>query len=580
LPNGGASNIFAQPVLAPAFTSPSAATFAPGIPNSFTITTNGSPSPTFTESGALPAGVTFMDNGNGTATLSGTPTNPVVASFPVTITASNGVGSAITQSFTLSIQLPVITRTGTTVTAVGTGANDTDLVSVSNGKVVITLDGMTRSFAMTSVGSVTLDLGDGNDTLSVSAGVPSVSIQGGSGNSSIMAGSADSTIHSGSGNDSIISSGKGSSLKANGGKDDLVADAKVETIHGGSGIDTIDPLKGGDSLKGGAGTNFFLDAGAKNPDTINGGTGFSFAQYNPTDVMSNIFEIIDPPDPVSASPAAITGNTLVGGPLDSSDSVAAAVVDGELQVTGTSGRDVISVTLNSAGTKLKVVGNDVNVGLFSLAGLVAIHINGAAGADSISVGSTVTLPATLLGNGGADTLVGGGGDNVLIGGGGGDSLVGGAGTNLLVPDGNTSFLSGPAGNDTLDGGTGFSIADFSRRTDPLTLSNNGVADSGDTSQHEADEIMANISAIWGGAGGNTITGATGGEFLSGGAGANSVHGGGANDLLVGGGGNDTVIVAAEPVSLYLINGFSNKYGGVNNPSEDILQLDSLDTQIG
>ncbi|MGA2233020.1 MAG: hypothetical protein ABSH22_19130, partial [Tepidisphaeraceae bacterium] len=87
------------------------------------------------------------------------------------------------------------------------------------------------------------------------------------------------------------------------------------------------------------------------------------------------------------------------------------------------------------------------------------------------------------------------------------------------------------------------------------------------------------SAIWGGTGGNTITGATGGEFISGGAGANSVHGGGVNDLLVGGGGNDTVIVAAEPVSLYLINGQPNEYGGVSNPSEDILQLDSLDTEL-
>jgi hypothetical protein len=112
------------------------------------------------------------------------------------------------------------------------------------------------------------------------------------------------------------------------------------------------------------------------------------------------------------------------------------------------------------------------------------------------------------------------------------------------------------------------------------LSNDGKPDSGDSAAGEKSEIMSNVSAIWGSTGGDTIVGTTPGEFLSGGAGANSVHGGGANDLLVGGGGNDTVIVAAEPVSLYLVNGHPNEYGGVFNPAEDILQLQpGLDQSI-
>jgi hypothetical protein len=44
--------------------------------------------------------VTFKDNGNGTATLSGT---PGAGSYSLTITASNGVGSPVNQSFTLSL---------------------------------------------------------------------------------------------------------------------------------------------------------------------------------------------------------------------------------------------------------------------------------------------------------------------------------------------------------------------------------------------------------------------------------------------------------------------------------------------
>jgi hypothetical protein len=51
----------------------------------------------------LPNGVTFHDNGNGTATLSGTPASGSGGSFTLTLTANNGVGTAATQSFTLVV---------------------------------------------------------------------------------------------------------------------------------------------------------------------------------------------------------------------------------------------------------------------------------------------------------------------------------------------------------------------------------------------------------------------------------------------------------------------------------------------
>ncbi|MGA2231470.1 MAG: putative Ig domain-containing protein [Tepidisphaeraceae bacterium] len=572
---------------APTITSAASIIFAAGLPSSFTVSAAGVPDPSLMETGALPDGITFTDNGDGTASLAGTASLTAGATFPLSISASNNVGSPFVQSFTLTIEVPTITQTNGVITGDGTDVDDVASVSYSNGNVVVTIDGLTDSFAMSSVTGININLGAGDDSITLGAGVPAVNFNGAAGNDSVVANnSAADTLAGGSGNDTIIGGGKGSSLTGNGGDDMVAPESHHETVNGGGGNDTVSGA-GHDSMRGGGGDDIFLDGGMKK-DSINGGAGLNFAQFNPTDTMSNIYETIDPPAPVtpsvsgaavSSAPGKLSADALVGGPADASDAVTASIVNGELKVTGTSGPDVISVTLNGAGTKLKVTGNGSSAGSFKLSALTGIHINGGPGADSITIGSSITLPATLLGNGGADTLIGGGGDNVEIGGPGGDSLVGGAGTNLLVPDQNASFVTGPAGNDTLDGGTGFSIADFSRRTDALTLSNNGVADSGDTTQGEGDDIMANVSAIWGGSGGNTITGATGGEFLSGGAGANSVHGGGANDLLVGGGGNDTVIVAAEPVSLYLINGQPNKYGGVSNPSEDILQLDSLDSPL-
>ena len=86
---------------APSITSTSSTTFIMDGAGSFTVTATGTPSPSFSESGALPPGVTFTDNGNGTAAISGTSTQP--GTYPFTITASNGVAPDATQEFTLTM---------------------------------------------------------------------------------------------------------------------------------------------------------------------------------------------------------------------------------------------------------------------------------------------------------------------------------------------------------------------------------------------------------------------------------------------------------------------------------------------
>ena len=88
---------------APAITSASSITFAVGTSGLFTVTSSGFPTPTANESGPLPTGVAFIDNGNGTATLSGTPVAGTGGVYPITLTMSNGVGTAASQSFTLYV---------------------------------------------------------------------------------------------------------------------------------------------------------------------------------------------------------------------------------------------------------------------------------------------------------------------------------------------------------------------------------------------------------------------------------------------------------------------------------------------
>ena len=58
----------------PAITSANTASFTVQQPGDFSVTTSGYPAPALSRSGALPSGVTFTDNNNGTATLGARPT--------------------------------------------------------------------------------------------------------------------------------------------------------------------------------------------------------------------------------------------------------------------------------------------------------------------------------------------------------------------------------------------------------------------------------------------------------------------------------------------------------------------------
>src|SRR5206468_9201932 len=76
---------------APTITSANSATFQVGAAGSFTFTTGHSfpTALTLSETGALPAGVTFTDNQDGTATLSGTPSAGSGNTYKLSLTAGN-----------------------------------------------------------------------------------------------------------------------------------------------------------------------------------------------------------------------------------------------------------------------------------------------------------------------------------------------------------------------------------------------------------------------------------------------------------------------------------------------------------
>jgi large repetitive protein len=75
-----------------------------GVAYSATVNTKGYPEPTISQSGGLPDGMTITDNGNGTATLAGTPEPGSAGTYGITIMVSNREGNPATKNLSLVVK--------------------------------------------------------------------------------------------------------------------------------------------------------------------------------------------------------------------------------------------------------------------------------------------------------------------------------------------------------------------------------------------------------------------------------------------------------------------------------------------
>ena len=103
---------------APAITSLDHTTFQTGQAGTFTVTANGIPAATLSETGALPGGVTFDP---ATGILGGTPAAGSSGTYALTFKATNGIGTDATQNFSIFVAAtPAITSLNTATLNAGT----------------------------------------------------------------------------------------------------------------------------------------------------------------------------------------------------------------------------------------------------------------------------------------------------------------------------------------------------------------------------------------------------------------------------------------------------------------------------
>ena len=382
--------------------------------------------------------------------------------------------------------------------------------------------------------SMTIQTGDGNDSLTLSAVdslfAASVSVTGDNGNDLLDASAMTIKV-------SLQGNVGADTLKGGSGNDDLNGNSENDSIDGGAGTDSIQGGAGNDVLIGGAGNDTILGQGGD--DTVTGGLDNDLLDGG-TGTGDLLLESAD-------ANLTLTNTQLVGVGTDALIGIETA------NLTGGAGDNTLTATVFSG----------------------PVTLNGAAGDDTL-LGATAFVNV-LNGNDGNDSLKGGSFKDTLSGGAGNDSLLGmGDNDKLFGEDGNDTLLGG-TGNDTLDGGAGTAdlIVDSGNVNFALTntqLTGNGtdtvvgvetasLTGGSSANKLDASAFNGNVTLI-GGDGNDTLIGGSGNDSLQGDLGNDSLKGRDGNDYLHGG--NDTLVSGTDNDTINGGNGDDTLLGGIGN----------------
>ncbi len=376
----------------------------------------------------------------------------------------------------------------------------------------------------TSVSQTTLFGGEGNDTVTATAGAQ-ITIFGGEGNDSIAATAGSQiTIFGGEGNDSVLAGGASQvTIFGDTGDDSIAAAAGSQiTIFGGEGNDSV-------VSSGGTQITIFGGLGGDNV-VVSGGSGVLLFGGDANVLGATITQYGDTGDDSIAATGG-TQITIFGG--DGNDSVAAS---GATQVTifGGEGNDSIAAT---SGGQITIFGGEGNDSIAATGG-GQITIFGGEGNDSIAAGGA--LQVTIFGGDGADSVSATAGAQITIFGGEGNDSIAATGALQVT-------IFGDTGDDSIAATSGAQITIFGGE------GNDSVAATGGTQVTifggEGNDSIAATGGtqvtIFGGDGNDSIAAAAGAQVtIFGDTGDDSIAAtGGTQVTIFGGEGNDSVVAS-------------------------------------
>ncbi len=262
----------------------------------------------------------------------------------------------------------------------GTGGNDkiTSTFNKEDGSITININGQERTYtAEEAANGFRVELGDGNDSVDLSAIYTSVLMDAGEGDNNITLGQGRNVVTAGDGNNIINSNGAHrNSITTGNGNNTIDVTGDINTIKTGSGTDSIS-VAGNDSyvdagagkdtitgmgdrnrLHGGAGDDVIISSGKKDDiygengnDTIVAGNGSNYIEGGKGDDKitagngNNVVYGLDGKDTIKVG----NGKNYVDGGKDD-DNI--TVGTGRNIVAGGKGKDTIDATKSSSGTIL------------------------------------------------------------------------------------------------------------------------------------------------------------------------------------------------------------------------------------
>ncbi|MGC4032041.1 MAG: peptidylprolyl isomerase [Tepidisphaeraceae bacterium] len=191
---------------------------------------------------------------------------------PITITVTGNLGATATATAYATVRAAATVTDGI-LTINGTANGDKIAVSRKSTNYLVTVNGVTSSFATSTVTSMQIYGLAGSDLITLADTVYATTyIEGGDGNDNITGGSGDDVINAGAGDDTVYTGSGSNRVAGADGNDTLVGGIGRDRIFGGAGNDSINGGAGRDILSGDEGNDIIVGGAAPTPSTASPAT--------------------------------------------------------------------------------------------------------------------------------------------------------------------------------------------------------------------------------------------------------------------------------------------------------------------
>ena len=465
-----------------------------------------------------------------------TATPTALTSETVIVDGSSGF-FALGSSSSAGITIALGSGTGDLVQVIGTPGDDVIISgrAASEDWIILNHD-LYADLHLTGVDGLTLTGGDGNDVLT-GAALYATWVRA-SYYTTGLAHQKPLTLEGGAGNDTLTGGDASDQLLGGDDNDTLTGGLGDDTVSGGLGDDTLDEgptSSGSDTLIGGDGSDRASYGSRSTTVTVSlGSSANDGAPSEADDVRVDVETVIGGTGDDSLTCHSSAGCTLYGGP--GNDTLTGRGGDDSLM--GEAGNDRLKpgpgndVINGGAGTDT-ILYDDATAGVSVTLGTIGTPSTGN-GAPSQSEDDSIDSVEDITGSAYGDVLTGNALANRIAGGAGNDTLSGFDGDDVF-DEGDTS-----SGQDTINGGNGEDRVDYGSRLAALQITLDGVADDGQSSPAEQDNLGDDVEDVTGGSGDDFISGNALDNKLDGMLGADTLSGLGGRDELTGGPGYDTL----------------------------------------